>query len=123
LLKKPPEEFDTILEELDCESAFFDDSLYVLCVDLGVKGLAAAVSAFGCAPGLSCRGHPNREDIPPQVAFWSRRKPAEKLKRILEEESSVQIENIDIWDHVGGLIYAPNILDGIRLAKTLQKAS
>ena len=109
---KTPEEFEELVGEE--EHRVYDG------LEAGVSGLVVALSALGCAPASSCRGHPNNHEYnQPYVSFWATPTIARKLLPLVRGKE-IAILNYNEFDFKKGLvIYSSSIVHLMSLALAL----
>lgn len=108
-LAKDATDFERIFQEFDDEALESEADFFGM--EPGIASLTFAVSAFGGAPVSSCRHHPERSnEEQPYVAFWCRKKMAKNLAEIAKRQP-IGIENYDIENYGGLIIWGRNILN------------
>lgn len=109
---KTPKQFERLVKLRDDE--MLDG------IEAGVSGLVVALSALGCAPASSCRGHPNNHEYnQPYVAFWATPTIGRKILPLVRGKE-IAILNYNEFDFRRGLlIYSKNILPLMSLARAL----
>jgi len=108
--------FETMLEEISDDQHRIEE-LGEFEFDIGVNSATIAVSACGCAPVSSCRGH-ILNGKRPYIAFWAKRETAEHITKLVTRKD-LGIENVDLEGYGGLRVYSSNVLLMMSFGKTL----
>jgi len=120
--------FEELLDEMDGSGDWGKvsrqefDALLTINVEMGMNSLVGAISACGCAPVTSCRGHKKRSYTQPEAAFWAKRKGGEFILEEAKKTDYVLLGDADVDGYHGEYIRIKNVLDAIRFADQLDHA-
>lgn len=91
-------------------------------IDVGVASITFAISAFGGAPLVSCRGHP-KNTYPysryPMIVFYANKDAAKDIADIVSG-TEIGLLNADTFDGYSGLILqANNVVDMMDVSRKI----